>query len=57
MVTVEKDILRAVIYNKVFYPFKKVEPDAYCIFPYNGASADPIKLMKWKLDTPWHIGI
>ena len=28
-VTVEEDILRAVIYNKVFYPFKKVEPNAY----------------------------
>ena len=47
-VTVEEDILRAVIYNKVFYPFKKVEPNAYCIFPYNGASADPIKFDELK---------
>lgn len=52
MVTVEKDILRAVIYNKVFYPFKKVEPDAYCIFPYNGASADPIKFNEMEIRYP-----
>ena len=52
VVTVEKDILRAVIYNKVFYPFKKVEPDAYCIFPYNGASADPIKFNEMEIRYP-----
>ena len=51
-VTVEADILRAVIYNKVFYPFKKVEPNAYCIFPYNGASADPIKFDELKIRYP-----
>lgn len=42
-VTVEAEILRAVIYNRVFYPFKRVVPDAYCIFPYHGASTNVIK--------------
>ena len=42
VVTVEESMLRAVIYNNVFYPFKDVQPDAYCIFPYNGASANAI---------------
>lgn len=51
-VTVEEDILRAVIYNKVFYPFKKVEPNAYCIFPYNGASADPIRFNEIEIRYP-----
>jgi len=41
-VRVEKDATRAVIYNRVFYPFKNVEPDAYCIFPYEGASSNAI---------------
>ena len=41
-VSVEADTLRAVIYNKVFYPFKKVEPDAYAIFPYEGESTTTI---------------
>ena len=41
-VRVEADALRGVIYNRVFYPFKNVEPDAYAIFPYEGASADAI---------------
>ena len=43
MVSVEADALRAVIYNKVFYPFKNVEPDAYAIFPYEGESTNAIK--------------
>ena len=41
-VFVEASVLRAVIYNRVFYPFKDVQPDAYSIFPYYGASADAI---------------
>lgn len=41
-VTVEEDITRGVIYNRVFYPFKDVEPDAYCIFSYVGSSSEPI---------------
>lgn len=41
-VRVEADALRGVIYNRVFYPFKNVEPDAYAIFPYEGASVDAI---------------
>ena len=42
IVTVEEGILRGVIYNKLFYPFKDVEPDAFCIFPYEGASSTAI---------------
>lgn len=41
-VRVEEGVLRSVIYNRVFYPFKNVEPDAYCIFPYEGASSSAI---------------
>lgn len=39
-VFVEEAALKSVIYNEVFYPFKDVAPDAYCIFPYNGNSTD-----------------
>ena len=39
---IEKDILRGVVYNREFYPFKRVTPDAWCLFPYRGASADAI---------------
>ncbi len=41
-VTVEEGILRGVIYNKLFYPFKDVEADAFCLFPYEGASSTAI---------------
>ena len=41
-VCVEAAAVRGVIYNRVFYPFKNVEPDAYCIFPYVGASTKSI---------------
>jgi len=41
-VRVEYDVLRGVIYNRVFYPFKNVEPDAYAVFPYEGESTDAI---------------
>lgn len=41
-VSIEEDVLRGIIYNRSFYPFKDVEPDAYCIFPYEGASSYPI---------------
>lgn len=47
-VSVEADTLRAVIYNKVFYPFKDVEPDAYAIFPYEGESTKVIKFSDLK---------
>lgn len=36
-VRVEADCLRGIVYNKVFYPFKELQPDAYCIFPYDHA--------------------
>lgn len=42
VITLEEDVLRGVIYNRVFYPFKDVQPDAYCLFPYEGASAEAI---------------
>jgi hypothetical protein len=42
VVRVEEGILRGIIYNRVFYPFKNVEPDAYCIFPYEGATSNAI---------------
>ena len=48
VVSVEADALRAVIYNKVFYPFKNVEPDAYAIFPYEGESTTIIKFSDLK---------
>ena len=38
-ITIEKGILRAVVYNREFYPFKEITPDAWCIFPYEGASS------------------
>ena len=38
-VKIEKDILRGVVYNREFYPFKEITPDAWCLFPYEGASA------------------
>lgn len=47
-VRVEKDAVRAVIYNREFYPFKKVEPDAYCVFPYEGASNNIIPFSQLK---------
>ena len=45
-VKVEKDAVKAVVYNREFYPFKKVEPDAYCIFPYTGENNDIIPFSK-----------
>lgn len=47
-VCVETDALRGVIYNRVFYPFKNVEPDAYAIFPYEGESTDAISFSNLK---------
>ncbi|MBQ4059487.1 MAG: Eco57I restriction-modification methylase domain-containing protein [Lachnospiraceae bacterium] len=47
-VQVEADALRGVIYNKVFYPFKNVDPDAYAIFPYEGESTDAIPFSSLK---------
>lgn len=41
-VEVEASLLRKVIYNREFYPFKPVSEDAYCIFPYYGNTTDPI---------------
>lgn len=51
-VRVEKDAVRAMIYNREFYPFKKVEPDAYCVFPYEGASNDIIPFSQLKAKYP-----
>lgn len=41
-VEVETCILRKVIYNREFYPFKPIAEDAYCIFPYYGNTTSPI---------------
>ena len=51
-VCVERDILRGVVYNREFYPFKKIEPDAWCLFPYRGASADAIGYSELKAEFP-----
>lgn len=51
-IEIEKDILRGVIYNREFYPFKNLSPDAYCIFPYYGASNKEIPLVELKLNYP-----
>lgn len=51
-VKVEKNAVKAVIYNREFYPFKKVEPDAYCIFPYEGATNDIIPFPELKEKYP-----
>jgi hypothetical protein len=48
VVKVEKDVLRGVIYNSEFYPFKGIEPDAWCLFPYEGASANAITYTQLK---------
>lgn len=52
IVRVEAGALRGVIYNRVFYPFKNVEPDAYAIFPYEGASVNAIAFSKLKDSYP-----
>lgn len=51
-VVIEKDILRGVIYNREFYAFKKLAPDAYCIFPYYGASNNEIPIDELKTVFP-----
>lgn len=51
-VKVEKDAMKAVIYNREFYPFKKVEPDAYCVFPYKGANNEGIPFSELKEKYP-----
>ena len=51
-VNVEAEVLRAVIYNKEFYPFKNVEPDAYAIFPYEDCSTKMISLTELKNKYP-----
>ncbi|HPY83839.1 MAG TPA: N-6 DNA methylase [Ruminococcus flavefaciens] len=51
-VKVEKDAMKAVIYNREFYPFKKVEPDAYCVFPYKGANNEVIPFSELKEKYP-----
>lgn len=33
-VTIEKAVVRPLIYNRAFYPLKKLTPDAYSVFPY-----------------------
>lgn len=51
-VVLERNVLRNIIYNKLFYPFKNVTPDAYCIFPYEGASNNPISFWDMKKRFP-----
>lgn len=51
-VRIERDILRGVVYNREFYPFKDIQPDAWCIFPYEGASADAIEYSDIKARFP-----
>ena len=51
-VEIETDILRGVIYNREFYAFKNLLPDAYCIFPYYGASNDEIPINELKTNFP-----
>ena len=51
-VKIEKDILRGVVYNREFYPFKDITPDAWCIFPYEGASAVAIGYCALKMRYP-----
>lgn len=51
-VKVEKEILRGIIYNREFYPFKNLTPDAYCIFPYYMASNDAIPVSELKKNYP-----
>lgn len=51
-VSIEADILRGVVYNREFYPFKRIVPDAWCLFPYRGASSDAIPYSEIKRDYP-----
>lgn len=51
-VKIEKAAAKAVIYNRVFYPFKKVEPDAYCVFPYEDANNEIIPFSKLEKKYP-----
>lgn len=51
-VRMEKGILRGVVYNRVFYPFKPLVPDAWCIFPYRGSTADAISWHEMKAEYP-----
>lgn len=51
-VTIETAVLRGVVYNRVFYPFKHIIPNAYCIFPYRGASNTPITMDELKEEYP-----
>ncbi len=51
-ITLEKDILRAVLYNRDFYPFMDVYPDAYSIFPYEGESTNVLSLPFIKSNYP-----
>lgn len=39
-VKLEKEICKPIIYNRVFTPLKKLQPDAYSIFPYVGEAND-----------------
>lgn len=49
-VSIEKGMVKPVIYNKAFFPLKEMIPDAYRIFPYKGKenktklSMDEIKM-------------
>lgn len=51
-VSIEADILRGVVYNREFYPFKRIVPDAWCLFPYRGASSEAIPYCEVKREYP-----
>ena len=51
-VSIESDILRGVVYNREFYPFKHIVPDAWCLFPYRGASSKAIAYSEIKKEYP-----
>ena len=51
-VRIEKGVLRGVVYNRVFYPFKPMTPDAWCIFPYRSSTTDAITWSELEKEYP-----
>ena len=49
---IERAVLRGVVYNREFYPFKEIVPDAWCVFPYEGATAISISYRELKQRYP-----
>lgn len=50
--TLERAAMKAVLYNRDFYPFMDVYPDAYSIFPYDGESTNVLSLSFIKTNYP-----